>query len=193
MSLLEDADRFGQMWRTSREDAGKSQDYMAKALGVSKKTVQNWENGTSAPNQLKGFEWFHVLGLQPLPYYLRVLFPEQFKDIQDDKNVESALIACIKSASPEFKRKLLYMLAGKHGSSPIGIVELITAHLHTPLRNRLNIAENVKTNYEIAERKNELILPEHVPANINALSKAIVAAKESIIRAENSYSEKFGD
>ena len=40
--------RFAQIWSLSRADTGKTQEYMANGLGVSKKTIQNWEKGASA-------------------------------------------------------------------------------------------------------------------------------------------------
>ncbi len=64
-------ERFAKMWRKSRNAAGKSQEFVAKSLGVNKKTVQNWEAGTSCPSQEKGFEWFQVLGIQPLPDHIQ--------------------------------------------------------------------------------------------------------------------------
>ena len=66
--------QFAKIWADSRVDAGKTQDYMAKGLGVSKKTIQNWENGVTAPDFFMGSEWFRVLGINPLPYYLSFLF-----------------------------------------------------------------------------------------------------------------------
>ena len=33
--------RFAKIWSLSRSDAGKTQEYMASGLGVSKKTIQN--------------------------------------------------------------------------------------------------------------------------------------------------------
>ena len=52
--------RFAQIWSLSRADTGKTQEYMANGLGVSKKTIQNWEKGASAPDLFEGSEWFRV-------------------------------------------------------------------------------------------------------------------------------------
>ena len=95
MKKYDISERFAKMWRTSREAAGKSQDYMAKALGVSKKTVQNWENGTSCPSQQMGFEWFMVLGVQPMPYYLKLLYPYEFDRIEPGANKKDVGIALL--------------------------------------------------------------------------------------------------
>ena len=50
MNKAEFSDRLASVWLRSRGQAGKTQEYVAKSLGVSKKTVQNWEAGTAAPN-----------------------------------------------------------------------------------------------------------------------------------------------
>ena len=39
----ERADRFAKIWWKSRANMGVSQEYMALGLGVSRKTIQNWE------------------------------------------------------------------------------------------------------------------------------------------------------
>lgn len=98
MERVELVERIAKIWHLSRIRAGKSQEYMAKALGVSKKTVQNWEAGTSSPSQATGFEWFKVLDIQPLPYYLCILYPDKFEDLSShcsDKEVDEALFCLI--------------------------------------------------------------------------------------------------
>lgn len=49
-SRIERAKRFAKVWWKSRDDVGKSQEFMALSMGVSKKTIQNWEKGLSSPN-----------------------------------------------------------------------------------------------------------------------------------------------
>lgn len=182
------ADRFAAMWSKSRNDAGKSQDYMAKALGVSKKTIQNWEEGTSCPSQVKGFEWFSALGIQPLPYYLEMIYPE-FEDIQpdDDARITEALLTFIRDTSPGQRKRLMYIIYGKHGSSPAAILEMIIAHLHTPLRARLNVALGVLTNYEVSASAGDQVEPDLVCPNIDTLSEAIERGKNSVLKGLDSY------
>ena len=87
--------RFAKIWSLSRSDAGKTQEYMASGLGVSKKTIQNWEKGVSAPDLYEGSEWFRVLGSNPMPYYLAFLYPWLFDGItpeDDDQDIEQALL-----------------------------------------------------------------------------------------------------
>lgn len=184
------ANRFAKMWRKSRELAGLSQDHMAKSLGVSRKTVQNWENGTSSPSQVMGFEWFITCGLQPLPFYLEALFPELFENLSSDtsdKSVDDALRVVIKDLPDHHKRILLYLFTGNHGSSPTCVLQMIAAHLQSPLRDRLNIAESIRTNYEMAVSAGTVQHPENTQPNIQLLDAAISAARSSLKAGYSDY------
>ena len=94
-SRIDRITRFSKIWWQSRADAEKSQEFMALGLGVSKKTVQNWEKGISAPDLFQGSEWFRILGLNPLPYYLAFLFPELFGDISPTPPTRRWIWPCI--------------------------------------------------------------------------------------------------
>ena len=189
-------ERFAKMWRKSRDEAGKSQEFMARSLGVSKKTVQNWEAGTSCPSQEKGFEWFQVLGIQPLPYYLELIYPDEFCQLSfddSDQMIEDALITIIKNLPSGSKRKLLYLLYGNHGSSPLAMLELITAHLQTPLRARLNVAEIVRTNYEIADAMGILAQPDHIQPDVDVLNHAFLCGKDAVKQGLRAYTSMMKD
>jgi len=190
MNQTEMCDKFAELWRKSREDAGKSQEYMAKKLDVSKKTVQNWECGLSCPNQAKGFQWFSVLGLNPLPYYLGIIYKE-FDGISpstEDKQIENALIAYIHGMTNEERRKLLYFLYGNHGSSTSGVIEMLTAYLHTPLITRLNVCHSIITNYELAIANHIVVNPQHIQPNMPYLFESYKNAKEAVLQNKKEYS-----
>lgn len=172
MTSVEISDRLAQMWRRSREDAGKSQEYMAKALGVSKKTIQNWEDGTSSPAHLKAFAWFDALGVPPLPYYLDLLYPDIMKRLEEDPTEEvitDTLVTAVKHLGFEQKKKLLYLFLGEHGSSVTGILELMTAHLQSPLRDRISIAHSVSNNYRLALQTGNVIRPDDIQPDLDLL------------------------
>lgn len=187
MNNYEIAQRFASMWRKSREDANMSQQQVAKMLGVSRSTIQSWEDGVSCPNQAKGFEWFTVLGLSPIPYYLKLIYPAM-EDIKNDKDIEEALINCIKDCTPEQKRELLYLFLGHHGSSVAGIIELMTAHLHIPLRDRITIANTVLSSYDLADSLNELVEPEAERPNIEVLKSSLINSVHAVKDRKKSYS-----
>ena len=184
-------ERFAAMFRRSREIGGKSQEYMAKALGVSKKTVQNWEQGLSCPSQITGLHWFKVLDLQPMPFYLNLIYPEVFTDLrrsEDDKRIEDAIALIVQGLPIESKKKLLYLLCGDHGSSVIGMIELINTHLQTPLRDRVSVAQSAATNYEIALACGKVRQPEHIQPNMELLYRSIGNGKQAVIDGHETYS-----
>ena len=183
-----DAKKFSAIWQRSRYDAGKTQSYMAVAMGVSVKTIQNWESGISCPSQSQSFEWFRKLGVQPLPYYLDVLYPN-LKQINDDSPVEDvdcALSEVISQLSDGMKRRLLYILSGTHGSSVAALLELITAYLALPLRGRIIIADTILSKYELDGMSNDLHRSDALP-DIDLINAAVGRATEAMRDHLDSY------
>lgn len=190
MNRFELAERISEIWSRSRSDAGKSREYMAKMLGVSKKTIQNWEEGLSSPSVIRCLEWFDCLNMNPLPYVLQTLYPKQFHDIShadSDERIEEALEKIVADLPSDYKRRLLFFLYADHGSSPLAMLDLSTAHLQAPLETRINIAQSVATNYEIALAKNNLRSPNHIQPNMDNLHDAIYRGKEAVVHGENRY------
>ena len=162
-TILDREKRFAQIWVESRAAAGKTQDFMAKGLGVSKKTIQNWENGVTAPDLFMGSEWFRVLGINPLPYYLSFLFPSLFEEPasdDEDEVMNQALTAIIRNSTTAEKRQLLFLITGKHGSSWYSLLQMFTAHCHTSMKTRVNVSRIVLDSYEIEEATNSLVCPD---------------------------------
>lgn len=187
MNNVDTAEKFGKMWKKSRLDAGKSQEYMAKALGVSKKTVQNWEAGYASPSQIMGFKWFEALDVPPLPYYLALLYKE-FDGISQestDEDVKKALIKLIENLDSDTVRKVLFLLYGDHGSPIPAIVDLTVAYVHTPLPARVGVAELILTGYEIASAYKHT--SEHVEPNVEYLRKSIEDGKQAVINMRKSH------
>ena len=133
--------RFSKIWWQSRADSQKSQEYMALSLGVSKKTIQNWEKGVSAPDLFQGCEWFRVLGLNPMPYYLAFLFPDIFGTphaFENDRNIEQALSLLIEQSSSMEKRQLLFLMTARQFLAfPPADVHRALPHLHAGQSDRL--------------------------------------------------------
>ncbi len=182
--------RFSQIWMASRADAGKTQDYMAQCLGVSKKTIQNWENGITSPDLFMGSEWFRVLGMNPLPYYLSFLFPDLFDGISpahDDDVIEQALIALIKNATAVEKRELLFLMAGRHGSPWYSLLQLFTAHCHTSMRARVTAARTILDNYEMEAATGKLVCDANIQPDIPMLKNAIEEGKRSVLLGNLGY------
>lgn len=188
--MAERENRFARIWAASRIDAGKTQEYLAKGLGVSKKTIQNWENGVTAPDLFMGSEWFRVLGINPLPYYLSFLFPDLFADISpsdSDDSIEQALILLIRNSTAIEKRELLYLMAGQHGSSWYSLLQMFTAHCHTSMKSRIGVARNILDNYEIESATGQLVCPTNIKPDIEMLRNAVEEGKKAAIAGNSGY------
>lgn len=186
-----DARRFSRIWWKSRADAKVSQEYVALGMGISRKTVQNWEKGFSSPSLFQGAEWFKVLGLNPLPYFLDYIFPKNLEGITgsaDDKRVTDALNSLVAQLPMEGKRQLLYILYGNHGSSPQAMLNLMTAHLHTPMKDRIVQATVILENYELEKEMGNLACPENIQPNTELLKLSVRNAKECVKNEAGGYS-----
>ncbi|MCQ2401284.1 MAG: helix-turn-helix domain-containing protein [Lachnospiraceae bacterium] len=182
--------RFSQIWLTSRTDAGKTQEFMAMGLGVSTKTVQNWENGITSPDLFMGSEWFRVLGVNPLPYYLSYLFPDLFEGLSpenDDDAIDQALMALIRNSTAVEKRELLFLMAGRHGSPWYSLLQLFTAHCHTSMQSRVTAARSVLDSYEMDAAAGRLVCPSNVKPDIAFLKNAIEEGKKAVIAGKAGY------
>ena len=189
-SRIDRVSRFSKIWWKSRADADKSQEFMALGLGVSKKTVQNWEKGISAPDLFQGSEWFRILGLNPLPYYLAYLYPDLFGDISPDKSDEELALALhhlIDQATPIEKRQLLFLMAGKHGSSWYALLQMFTAHCHTSMQCRVGTARIVLDNYEMQQETGELVCTDNVLPDLDVLRNAIESGKSAAQQKRPGY------
>lgn len=178
------------IWRQSRYDAGVSQEYLANHIGVSRKTIQNWENGVSAPDFNQSSKWFEALGINPLPYFLGYIYPENMGNISakvSDERVGKALKELIDDLPIEGKRQLLYLFYGDHGSSPRAVLNLITAHLHLPMRERIAQADIIVDSYEMDEATGNLVGKEHIKPDISLVKRAIEKAKAAVMAGNEGY------
>ena len=182
--------RFANIWVTSRADAGKTQAEMADGLGISRKTVQNWESGVTAPDLFTGCEWFRFLGLNPLPYYLAYLFPEFFDGVAKEENDEAlsnALMELVSNMTVGEKRQLLYLMAGRHGSPWYSLLQMFTAHCHTSMRSRVNVARAVLANYEMEAKTGDLVCPDNIGPDLELLRESIEQGKKAAMDRSSAY------
>lgn len=183
---------FSEMHVKARLDAGKSQEYMAFELGIAKKTVQNWEKGISSPSFFQSVEWFKVLGLNPFPYYMTYYYQKP-NDSPTDKEVEDEYNELMKILPTSVKRALLFIFFGRHGSSPMSLIQLTLAHIHAPLKSRVINATIIKHNYDMAEAQDELICEDNILPDTELLGQAILCATSSTIDNKYGYVIKKED
>ncbi len=181
--------RVSHMLSTSRTAANKSQEYMSLELNVARKTVQNWEYGVTEPSVSQVISWFKALEVPPLPYILEYIFPELDGVSADDEDIRihEAFTVLINELPNETVRQLLYLFYGKHGSSPRGIMNMITAHLQSPMRDRISHGRQIAQDYDLASRKDDITSPEHVQPDMDFLHSAISEGESAFLNDEKGY------
>lgn len=184
-----DARKFSDIFLRSRYDAGKTQAYMAKAMDVSIKTVQNWESGITCPSQTQTFDWFVKLGVQPLPYYLDYLYPDLKKMSADSpvEDIDKALCEVIEQLSLPMKQRLLYILSGKHGSSVAALLELTAVYLTLPLHGRIVVTDIVLSKFKLDGMSNDLHTADTMPPDIDLILKAVERATNAMLDGKDNY------
>ena len=175
--------------KESRVSSGISQEYLAFELGVARKTVQNWEKAISEPTIDQALCWFKVVNVSPLPYLFQYVYPNM-EGINGKDSVEKlrdALLSLISVLPEEAVRQLLFLLYGDHGGAPRAVLNLMTAHLQTPLHDRVIAANVIIKNYEMAKEQNTLAKPLHVQPDIDFLNHAAEAGEKSAIAGNSTY------
>lgn len=182
---------FADIHVKARLAANKSQEFMAIELGVAKKTVQNWEKGISSPSFFQSLEWFRVLNTNPFPYYMSIMYPEEYDQIKSANTVaetNDAFDTLIKQISTNDKRALLYIFYGSHGGDPHTIINLMLAHLHTPLQARITQAMLITYIYEMQEEIDNLICKDDIMPNMEELKNSMMRARVAALHKQYGYS-----
>lgn len=187
---LERIKRFSKIFYKSRMDAGVSQEYIAAELRVSPRTVQNWEYGVSSPSFFQSTEWFRALGLNPLPYYFDYVYPnfEGVKSDDPDEKVKDLLMEIVATLTSDDMRRLLFLLYGNHGSSPHAVLNMITAHLQTPINDRVAQAAVILHNYEMEKEIGNIVRPNNIQPDIELLRDSIKSGKMAAVKDKKGYS-----
>lgn len=192
MNKLLTVEKMAEMLATSRESCGKSQKYMAKAMGKAIGTIQNWEYGYSAPNMIETMEWFEILGINPLRYMLDFLHPETYKELTADSSTDEIRQAVIQwfadVSSDSDIRKIAYCIFGNTGSSFTGQLDEWCALNHLPLMDRINVADVVTNLYKLRKMRDELRGYDHIMPDIDNLENCIYQAKMATMERKEDYS-----
>jgi len=189
-----DRERLAKMLLLSRAESGLSQEKVALELGIAKKTVQNWERGISAPTLPQAIAWFKVMKVAAMPYFLQFMFPDMENiDSNNDDELRDKLISLIETMPAEGIRQLMFLFYGDHGSSPRGIINMLTAHLKSPMRDRYNHARAILDDYKISkeikkpsdlEKKSRFV---DVEPDTEFLEKAITEGRKAVVGDIQSY------
>lgn len=173
----------------SRYEGNISQAKLADEIGVNKKTIMNWEQGISQPTIESIIKWFEACGVNPMHYMLEYMSPGAFDDVdyKTEQKINDAFNSLTELMSCEDKMALLYIYFGQHGSSPESVMQMLLAHLHNPLKDRISIAVHIATGYRLNESLDALVGGDLPKPNLDLLDEAILKAAESVKNCKAGY------
>lgn len=186
---LEKRARFAKIWWDSRAHSGKSQEYMALGLGVSKKTIQNWERGISAPDLYQGIAWFELLGQNPVPYYLTYLYPQMSGKSRKEQQPEEKAVRIYRQLFEDMpmleKQQLLYLMSGDHECSWHELLQILMALCAMCQHTRLALITTIKEMYEMDKTMMLLSGPERLRPDMQLIDNAIRDGQKEVKRGES--------
>lgn len=148
------ATKIGTALAKARVSANLSQREMAHMIEKNERTVQNWEKGVSSPDSDEIMDWCSACGVSPITVFMEVLHPDLYKEADNKKSdaaVDQELQMLVQALPPLTKRLLLFVLKGRHGSSPPAVISEIAANLHCPLNNRASVCGTIIDQYTYAQ------------------------------------------
>ena len=147
------ASQIGRALAKARVSAGLSQVEIARRIEKGERTVQSWEKGCTSPDSDEIMDWCTACGVSPIKVFMEVLHPDLYKEADNKKSdaaVDQELHMLVQALPPLTKRLLLFVLKGRHGSSPPAVISEIAANLHCPLNNRASVCGTIIDQYTYA-------------------------------------------
>lgn len=191
MELRSDrVERFAKIYWQSREDALQTQSYMANKLGVTRKTISNWERGVSFPSFSQTMEWFRALGLNPMPYYFRYLYPELIQGLgsgADRPSMDKAFAIVSDILPPTMLRQFYFLFYGDHDVDLKALSELMAMHLHLNMKDRVYAAQSITFYYRVAAARKLLDAADAIPPAIDYLERAVNSGMAAVINSRIGY------
>ena len=190
---IDRAKRLAKILKSSRERFGKTQDYLAIGLNVSKNTIVNWEKGTSKPDIFQLLDWFELLGTNPIPYMYQLMNPTLMHDLKPSdsiKKLHEALLLIDDNLPEKRIRTKLYHEYGTYGGDPYAIEQLMLMYEKLPIEHRLIIAKLIFNVFKLCEEKHELNPDDetHVYPDTDYIKESLIVATEAAINNDFGYS-----
>lgn len=174
----------------ARQDAGVSKKDLAKALGKTERTIQNWESGFD-PSFLDICMWFHAIGKSAWAYIQCSIYNHDVH-CQDEyaKACRQEVLKYFAAAEISEVRKFSYIIMGEHGSNWLATLEALFEHVCTPLAQRVISARNILINYSVDEQHGEIVATGNIKPDMDNLRRCIELGTEAAKAGETVYSVK---
>lgn len=188
MNDAERKDSLGGIMKEAREKHGMTQVDMAKAMHISRVTVNKWENGISMPVIDDFFKWFEVLQ-EPIGKVIgKYLHPDNYKNTDVDiDDIKLSLHDMIDNQLTDLElQEVKFMLSGTYGSR-YAFVQLCMANIQSMLGDRQKVANFIMHNYKDAVALGKISFPDEVQPDINALAKAFEAGMNAYHNGKDTY------
>lgn len=174
-----------------RKSRGLSKLQIANMLMVDVHTWDRYEKGVSSPDVVDYVYLYTTLHENILGPLLEYLYPDVYKDIgsADIGSQRNAIKHYIDAtASPHTIQELMYFLFGKHGSSQMSQIEMVTMYNHLPMEYRYIIAQMIDTFYHMAEKRDELAQTDCVMPNVEVFEEGLRKGMSAAYDGRQSYS-----
>lgn len=173
----------------SRLDAGVSRKDLAKALGKTERTIQNWESGFS-PSFLDVCMWFSAIEKPAWSYIQNAIYNHKTNNYDSyAEECRQELIEYFSAADIIEIRKVSFAIMGDHGSNWLAMLEALLEHVCSPLAQRVISARSILISYSIESQHTEIIATENILPDLENLRRCIELGTEAAKAGKNSYCE----
>lgn len=171
-----------------------SMEEIGYALGVTRQTIANWEDGISIPNIIQLSEILTLFHADKLRAFQTILSPDRDDSVYDGDKKFSAeelkeqITYHVNNVLDEKSlRNLYYILNEEHGGDMKAFLELCVAYLQCTFLSRQVMARTVCNHYETAKELDSITNPEDVQPDLKMIKNASKAAMEAVKQGQSSY------
>lgn len=168
-----------------RKNAGMTRAKLASALGVSERTIKNWEDGISKPDADLFLQMFDACNQHLVNAMWASDSAELFlDDTVSYEEIRQRLIAMIRSQTTDAMNcKLLYNLSADHGSDAEAQLNLCTAYNHLSMEDKYDICKLIVERYKLRSEQHRLIRTEYnVTPDLDYLEKELAKVRKEITK-----------